>query len=111
MNAAARLIHQGTLSRSLVFSYLITGRQIAVLCLASLIMISTLSIIYATHSAKLLRTSYQHQLAEQEQLRVQANQLLLERSTLIRQSRVEHIALNKLEMEIPDPKSVVIIRE
>ena len=64
-----------------------------------------------THITRILHAAYQHNLIEQDRLHVQRGQLLLERSTWMVQSSVQEIAEAKLDMMIPDHKSVVIIRE
>jgi cell division protein FtsL len=111
MNAAARLVHQSVLSRQLVFTHLLSRRQIAVVILALAVLLSALSIIYVTHTTRVLHASYQHHLVEQDHLHVERGQLLLERSTWMMQARIQHIAENKLGMFVPDHKSVVIIHE
>lgn len=109
MNAAARLVHQGVLTRHVITASLLTKRQLAVMALGFAVLLSALSVIYVTHASRELYASYQHNLAEQDRLHVQRGQLLLERSTWMMQARIQQIAENKLGMEIP--QSVVIIRE
>jgi cell division protein FtsL len=111
MNAAARLVHQGVLSRHLVLAHFLNRRQIAVLVLALGVLLSAVSIIYVTHVTRILHAAYQRNLSEQDHLHVQRGQLLLERSTWMMQARIQQIAENKLGMIIPDHKSVVIIHE
>lgn len=111
MNAAARLVQQGFLSRHLALSHLLTRKQIMVAMLGLAILVSALSIIYVTHVTRLLHASYQHNLVESERLHVQRGQLLLERSTWMMQARIQRIAENKLGMIIPEHKSVRIIHE
>lgn len=111
MNAAARLVHQSTLSRHLLFTYLLTRRQMGLFVLALSILLSALSIIYVTHTARIVYTNYQHLLLEKDRLHVQQGQLLLERSTWMMQSRIQQAAENQLNMVFPDQKSVVIIHE
>ncbi|RDI44769.1 cell division protein FtsL [Aquicella lusitana] len=111
MNAAARLVHQGALTRHLVFTYLLTRRQIAMLMLTLAVLMSALSMIYVTHTTREMYASYQHNLAEQNRLHVQRGQLLLERSTWMMQARIQKMAEEKLGMVIPDHHSVQIISE
>lgn len=111
MNAAGRLVHQNILSRHLVFTHLLTRRQMTVLMLALAVILSGLSTIYVTHVTRVLHAAYQHNLLEQNRLHVQRGQLLLERSTWMMQARTQQIAENQLGMVIPDHKSVVIIHE
>jgi cell division protein FtsL len=111
MNAAARLVHQNVLSRHLVLTHLLTRRQIAVLILALMILLSALSIIYVTHTARVLHAAYQHQLVQQTQIQIEHSQLLLERSTWMVQGRIQHLAEQKLGMVTPSNQSVVVVHE
>lgn len=111
MNAAARLVHQSVLSRHLVLSHLLTKRQFIVGLLAFAVLLSALSIIYVTHTTRVLYANYQQHLLEKNRLQVMRGQLLLERSTWMMQARTQQLAENKLGMVIPDNKTVVIIRE
>ncbi len=111
MNAAARLVHQRAMARYLVFSHLLTRRQVLLWSLMFAVLLSALGVIYVTHTARVLHATYQHQLTEQAHLQVQQGQLLLERSTWMVQSRVQQVAEQQLGMVLPNHQSVVIIRE
>lgn len=111
MNAAARLVHQNVLSRHVVLTYLLTRSQLATLLAALLILFSALSIVYVTHTSRILYATYQQNLAEKDRLYVERSQLLLEHSTLMMQARIQKIAENKLGMVVPNQKSVVVVRE
>lgn len=111
MNAAARLVHQGVISRRFVLTFLLTRRQIANFLLALLVLCTALSVVYITHTSRILHATYQQNLAEQNRLHVERSQLLLERSTLMMQARIQQAAENKLGMVIPNHKSVVVIHE
>lgn len=111
MNAAARLVHQNALARHLVLIHLLTRRQMAVMILALTVVVSALSVIYVTHTNRVLHAEYQHSLAEKNHLYVERGQLLLERGTWMMQARIQKIAEEQLGMILPDHKSVVIVRE
>jgi cell division protein FtsL len=111
MNAAARLAHQNILSRYLISTHLLNSQQLIVTTLVLTVLLSALSIIYMTHATRLMHAAYAHNIAEQEHLHLQEGQLLLERSTWMVQARIQQIAEKKLEMVIPDNKSMVIVRE
>lgn len=111
MNAAARLVHQSILSRHLIWNHFLSRRQLGTAMLALMVLFSALSIIYVTHATRLLHAGYQRNLSEQDRLHIEHGQLLLERSTLMMQSRVQQVAEKKLGMIIPDAKSIVVIRE
>jgi cell division protein FtsL len=109
MNAAARLVHQSVLTRQFVFVSFWTRQQIAVLMLASAVLLSALGTIYATHITRIMHASYQQALLEQDRLHITHGQLLLERSTWMMQGRIQQLAENQLGMVVPDHKSIVII--
>lgn len=109
MNAAARLVHQGILSRHLVLTSLLTRSQIAVMTLTAAILLSAISIIYVTHTTRELYACYQHNLTEQNHLHITHGQLLLERSTWMVQSRLQHIAEQKLGMILPNHNTMKVI--
>ena len=111
MNAAARLVHQSALSRNVVLTHLLNRQQIIILVLALAVLFSAISVIYSTHSTRILYASYQRNLHEQDRLHVERGQLLLERGTLMMQERIQRIAEKKLGMIIPNHQSVVIVRE
>lgn len=111
MNAAARLVHQGVLSRQLLSFGLLTQQKIILSLLLTAVLASALSIIYVTHLTRTLHANYQHYLVEKDHLQIERGQLLLERSTWMMQARIQQIAENKLGMVIPNHKSVVIIHE
>jgi len=111
MNAAARFVHQGVLTRHLVLTHLLTRKQIAVLLLALAVLVSALSIIYVTHVNRVLHASYQHDLLEQNRLHLERGQLLLERGTWMMQARIQQMAEKNLGMVVPGNQSVVIVHE
>lgn len=111
MNAAARLVHQNVISRHLLMTHFLTRQQVTLMLLTLSVLLSALSIIYVTHVNRVLHAGYQHNLTEQDRLHVERGQLLLERSTWMMQARIQQIAENKLNMFVPDHKSVVVIRE
>lgn len=111
MNAAARLVHQGVLSRHLVLTHLLTRRQLAVLVLGIAVVLSALATIYVTHVMRVMHASYQHNIVEQNHLLVQRSQLLLERSAWMMQARIQQQAEDKLGMVVPSSKEVVVIKE
>lgn len=111
MNAAARLVHQNVLSRHLILTHLLTRKQMVVLLLALGIVLSALSIIYVTHTTRVLYANYQHNLNEQNRYQIQHRQLLLERSAWMMPAEIQQVAEKKLGMVIPDYQSVVVVHE
>ena len=111
MNAAGRLVHQHVLSRHFVLTHRLNRWQIAAALLLFSVLFSALSMIYVTHTTRMLHANYQHQLIERNNLYGQQGQLLLERSTWMMQARIQHIAEKQLGMVMPDYKTMVIVRE
>ncbi|MBX3709329.1 MAG: cell division protein FtsL [Gammaproteobacteria bacterium] len=111
MNAAARLVHQGVLSRHLLLTHLLNRRQIVVVALVLAVLLSALSIIYVTHITRIMHAAYQRNIAEQHHLHEQKGRLLLELSTWMMQARIQQIAENKLGMIVPDHQSVMVVHE
>lgn len=85
---------------SLRFSFTVPLLLIAVI-------ISALSMIYATNEARNLNAELHRAERDRSRLHVEWQQLLLEKSTLTHQSRVRHFAEHRLDMVIPTAESVV----
>lgn len=111
MNAAARLVRQNILTRHWVVSVLLTRTQTLLMLLTAAVLMSALSIIYVTNVSRNIHASIQQTVAERNELHIQWDQLLLEKSTWTMQARVEHVATNQMGMLVPDHKSVVIVNE
>lgn len=111
MNAAARLVHQNTLTRHLVMTHLLTRKQLVVFLLLLAVLMSSLGVIYATQMTRVFHAGYQRNLIEQDHLQMEKGQLLLERSALMVQARVQQIAEKKLGMILPDHQSFVVVRD
>lgn len=111
MNAAARLLNQGSLSRSWVVSVILSRTQFSYLVLISALLVSALSIVYVANTSRNLNASVQQTLTERNQLHVQWGQLLLEKSTWVAPARVQHVAEDEMGMVVPNSASVVIVNE
>lgn len=111
MNAAARFISQSGASRTWVVSVVLSKIQYSSIVLIAAVLMSALSIIYVTNSARTVNADLQQALAERDQLHIQWGQLLLEKGTRTRQARIQQEASQQLDMVIPNSKSVVIVNE
>ena len=80
----------------------------ALLCLA--VMASAVSVIYVSHQNRQVFATYQALLGQRDELKVDWGRLLLEESALAAHSRVEQIASNKLGMQVPETRQVVLVR-
>jgi cell division protein FtsL len=111
MNAAARLLNQGELSRGWVMTVFLSRFHFTSSLLVMLTLLSALSLIYVTNSARTLNAHVQQSIDEKDRLQLQWNQLLLEKSSMLMQSRIENIAEERLSMVFPDSKVVVMVNE
>jgi len=109
MNAAARLFNQGALSRGWVVSLFLTHFQFKLFTFFFLLLFSALSMVYVTHLDRDMQARLQQTATEQDRLHVQRGQLLLEKSSLTMQARIETLAKDKLGMVAPEGKAVIII--
>lgn len=109
MNAAARLLNEGVLSRGWVFSVFWSRSQFMMLGLVSAVLISALSVVYITNTVRTLNAGVQQSLTERDRLHIQWGQLLLEKSTWTMQARIQHVAEGAYGMMVPDTKSVVVV--
>lgn len=108
MNAAARLLNQGELSRGWVVTVFLSRFHFTFCMLVMLTLGSALGVIYVTNSARTLNAHIQHSLDEKDKLLLQWNQLILEKSSMLMQSRIENVAEERLSMEFPQGKVVII---
>lgn len=111
MNAAARLFNQGELSRGWVVSLFLTRFQLVWVFFISSILLSALTLVYVTNTTRSLHASLQQELVLHDRLYIQWGQLLLEKSSLTTQARVQSVAETKLDMLIPEGQSVIVINE
>lgn len=111
MNSAARLLNQGTLSRGWVFSLIVTRFHFVIAAQMFALLLSALSLIYVTNNARSLNAAMEQSVMERDHLSVEWGQLLLEKSTWLMQARVQQVAEQRLDMVVPDNKSVVMINE
>jgi cell division protein FtsL len=109
MNAAARLVNQGALSRGWVMSVFLARFQVMLFAIIFAVLVSALSLVYVTNSTRTLHAEIQQLQTERNRLHVEWGQLLLEKTTLIRQVRIQKMAEQRLDMVVPEGKAVVII--
>lgn len=85
------------------------GRLWAIGVLLTAIVVSATGVIYAKHELRLMFAEKQTLIGERDDLNIEWGRLQLEQSTWGAQSRVEQIARDRLNMEIPSPDSVVFV--
>lgn len=83
----------------------------AVLLLSLAVVATALAVVYAKYQSRSLFSELQSLRQAQDQMDVEWSQLLLEQSTWATHGRVEDAARNRLEMQLPEPDQVVIIKQ
>jgi len=111
MNAAARLLNQGSLSRSWVMSVFLTRSQVSLFAMLLMVLISAISVVYVTNSTRSLNANLQQAIDEKDRFHLQKEELLLEKGTWLMQARIQKTAEDRLKMVVPESKSVVVINE
>ncbi len=87
------------------------GVALVVALLAVAVLVSALAVVYAKHKSRALFAELQGLRQAQDQMDVEWSQLLLEQSTWATHGRVESVARNRLDMQLPEPGQVVIIKQ
>jgi cell division protein FtsL len=77
--------------------------------LLALVVASALAVTYSVHEARRLTARAQSLQAEQDRLKTQWGQLLLERSTWGAYGRVERLARDELNMKVPEGDERVVV--
>jgi cell division protein FtsL len=111
MNAAAKFLSQRTMSRNWVLVSFFTRTQLVLSIFLFMVFMSAFSIIYIANITRGLHASLHQGRYEHSRLFAQQGQLLLERSTLGMQARIQHVAERTLGMVVPNHQSVVMIHE
>lgn len=78
--------------------------------IALLLFGSSLGVVFSTHQARRLFVELQGLQKVRDDLNTQWGRLQLEQSTWATHGRIEKIANNRLDMVIPPPGAVVIVR-
>ena len=88
---------------------MIVRTHISVLVIALLVLLSAIAIVLSQHYSRALVTELQALYVERDNLDIEWGQLLLEQSTWATPSRVEHVAVEKLDMRVPGRDNFVVI--
>lgn len=85
-------------------------RLVVVLVLLAACLASALAVITASHQTREQYGRLQQLEREQQQLQTEWGQLLLEESAWSSPARIERLAMERLEMRLPDVDEVEVIR-
>jgi len=83
---------------------------LSALLLGGCVFFSALGVIYYKHASRQLFIKLQHLQQEIESLQLEWSQLLLEQGTWGSATRVEQIARERLQMVLPEPSDVVVLK-
>lgn len=92
-------------------SVLVSPNVMAVVILLVMVELCALSVVYSTYKNRMLFAELENLRNSAEDMQSTWTQLLLEQSTLASFQRVEEVAKHHLQMTIPDPRTVVVLRQ
>ena len=84
--------------------------QLMLLLLVLAVMGSALGVVFSTHESRKQFVALQVLQKERDEMNIQWGRLQLEQSTWATHARIEQMASDKLEMIIPPPEAMVIVR-
>ncbi|ALM52138.1 cell division protein FtsL [Halomonas huangheensis] len=84
-------------------------RLLLVLALLSACLVTALAVISVSHQTRVQYAQLQQLEREQQQLQTEWGQLLLEESAWSAPSRIERLAIERLEMHLPDIHDIEVI--
>lgn len=94
-----------------MFSGLISRQHSRIIWLALAVFLTSLAILYAKNQQRLLFIQSQNLTRQTNALETEWGQLLLEQSTWSMQARVERVATQQLNMVMPAPKSIIMVKQ
>ncbi len=84
--------------------------KMSLILLAVAVFVSAISVIYSIHQSRKLFVQLQSLQAQRDEMDVEWGRLQLEQSTWATDARIEDLARRKLDMMIPAPGAVVMVR-
>lgn len=110
MNAAARVINQGTLFNGQLADMHMSKSFYLLIVLLVAVLVSALAVIYSTNSYRLTFSQVQQEELQAHQLQLQWGQLLLEQASLATPARVQELAVEQLKMTLPTSKNTFLLQ-
>ena len=109
MNALARVaLAENTFTKGVAFSF--SFSELRILLLIGLCLLSALGIIYANDLNRRLMITHNQLLLDAEELQIANNRLLLERGYWSAQARVQIMARDNLQMQLPRSSEIIMIK-
>ena len=84
--------------------------KMALMLLALSVFISAIGVIYSIHESRKLFVQLQSLQAQRDEMDVEWGRLQLEQSTWATDARIEDLANRKLDMIIPSPNAIVMVK-
>jgi cell division protein FtsL len=84
--------------------------KMALLLLAVSVFVSAIGVVYSIHQSRKLFVQLQSLQAQRDEMDVEWGRLQLEQSTWATDARIEELASSKLDMIIPAPSSIVMVK-
>lgn len=110
MNAATKVITHGTVIVREPLPLVVRLPESRLFVFLFIILLSGLALIYVKDLNRRLFMDYQHTVAQTEQLQTDNNKLLLEQSAWSSQARVQEVAEQQLNMQMPATKDIVMLK-
>ena len=109
MNTAVRKVSDSIITPKRLLTLMTNKSQMLFIVLLSAVVLSALSVIYATNEARMMNTELQRAQNHQTELNTQWGQLLLEKSSWKSQTFVAQVAKNHLHMVVPSNKHYILV--
>lgn len=84
--------------------------KMAFLLLAASVFVSAIGVVYSIHQSRKLFVQLQSLQAQRDEMDVEWGRLQLEQSTWATDARIEELASSKLDMIIPAPSAIVMVK-
>lgn len=84
--------------------------KMALMLLALSVFISAVGVVYSVHESRKLFVQLQSLQAQRDEMDVEWGRLQLEQSTWATDARIEDLASRKLDMIIPPPNTIVMVK-
>lgn len=111
MNVAARALTRGPLTWELGQSWAISFKMLGLILLTLAVLSSALSLIYVKTVQRNLYSELQTTQQENDHLKTEWSQLLLEEKTWAAPERIQALAQQELTMHIPEMKDTVLLTQ
>jgi cell division protein FtsL len=105
MNAAAKVINQGTIFNGQLADMHMSKSLYMLIVLLIAVLISAFAVVYSTNSYRSTFSLVEQEEQQNHFLQLQWGQLLLEQTSLATPARVEELAIEKLKMTLPTAKN------